>query len=415
MRILLTSHPIASHLVPGLIPLARTAQARGHEVVLATAASMGPELDGYGVAHLPLPSVAGQQELRSDPALAQRYGLPDAALAPGSLRMDRATWRAIGRAHAGLIAGDFARDLIACDWQPDVVVREPTEWGGYLAAEWWGIPHATLDYNAAAGAELAAILDVLAAQRTALGLDPEVGDPFRYLRAGVLPEQCYPPELASATSRYYRAPGPGREPALDADLAALPVDRPLVLASLGSLALTLPGMARVLPILVEALAALDCESVLTLGGRADSHSGAAGELGALPANVHLTAFVPQRSLLAACDLFVTHAGFNAFAEAIAAGVPMVALPSFADQPLNAERIATLGLGESLDLDRLTAQDLSAACLRVLTEPGPRQRVRQLQRQLLGLPGFDQLVTDLESLQRTAGTTALCTSGGGRAS
>lgn len=411
MRLLLTSHPIASHLVPGLIPLARTAQARGHEVALATAASMASELDGYGVAHLPLPSVAGQRELRTDPALAQRYGLPGAALAPGSLRMDRATWRAISRAHAGPIAGDFARDLIACDWQPDVVVREPTEWGGYLAAEWWGIPHATLDYNAAAGAELAGILDVLAAQRTALGLDPEVGYPFRYLRAGVLPEQCYPPELASATSRYYRAPGPVREPALDADLAALPAERPLVLASLGSLALTLPGMARVLPIIIEGLAALDCESVLTLGGRADL----AGELGPLPANVHITAFTPQRSLLAASDLFVTHAGFNAFAEAIAAGVPMVALPSFADQPLNAERIVALGLGESLDLDRLTAHELSAACERVLTEAGPRQRVRQLQRRLLGQPGFDQLVTDLESLQRIAATTALCAPGGDCAS
>lgn len=412
MRLLLTSHPITSHLVPGLIPLARTAQAMGHEVAVATAASMGSELAGHGVAHLPLPSVAGQRELRTDPALARRYGLPSAALPPESLRMDAATWRAISRAHAGLLAQDFARDLIASDWQPDVLVREPTEWGGYLAAEWWAIPHATLDYNPAAGAELADITDVLAAQRAALGLNPEVSDPHRYLRAGVLPEQCYPPELASATSRYYRTPGPVREPALDADIAALPADRPLVLASLGSLALTLPGMVRVLPTLVEGLAALDCEAVLTLGGRADL----AGELGPLPANVHVTAFTPQRSLLGACDLFVTHAGFNAFAEAIAAGVPMVALPSFADQPLNAERIVALGLGERLDLDRLTAEDLSAACIRTLTAPGPRRRVRQLQRLLLGQPGFDHLVTDLESLQPVAATPALCAcSGGGQAS
>lgn len=379
--------------------------------MLATAASMASELDGYGVAHLPLPSVAGQRELRTDPALAERYGLPRVALPAGSLRMDRTTWRAISRAHAGLIAGDFAHDLIAYDWRPDVVVREPTEWGGYLAAECWEIPHATLDYNPAAGTELADIVDVLAAQRTELGLDPVVSDPYRYLRAGVLPEQCYPPSLASATSRYYRAPGPAREPALDAGIAAVSADRPLVLASLGSLALTLPGMARVLPILVEGLAALDCEAVLTLGGRADL----AHELGPLPANVHVTAFVPQRALLGACDLLVTHAGFNAFAEAIAAGVPMVALPSFADQPLNAERIVTLGVGERLDLDRLTAPELSAACERTLTDPGPRRRVRQLQRQLLAQPGFDQLVTDLESLQRIPATTAVAGSEGEHAS
>ena len=95
---------------------------------------------------------------------------------------------------------------------------------------------------------------------------------------------------------------------------------------------------------------------------------------------------------------------------------MVALPSFADQPLNAERIVALGLGERLDLDRLTAEDLSAACIRTLTAPGPRRRVRQLQPLLLGQPGFDHLVADLESLQPITATTALCAcSGGGQAS
>ncbi|GAB3137440.1 DUF1205 domain-containing protein [Micromonospora sonneratiae] len=397
MRILLTSQPIYSHLVPALLPLARTAQALGHDVAVATAASMADELARAGVAHLPLPHVPGQTELRTDPRLAERFGLPQRLMAPGRHTVEPTVWQQIARAYAGPIAGCFAADLLdaARDWRPDVIVREPAEYGGYLAAERLGVPHATLDIAPFAAEDLPHVVDVLDEQRAALDLPP-TGDgwhPHRHLRAGLLPETWYPPSLRPASARYYRMPASAAEPALDPWYAELPDDRPLVLASLGSLVLSLPGMAEVLPAVVAALGELRCTAVLSLGGRTEL----AELIGSPPKNVHLTPFVPQRTVLATCDLFFTHAGFSSTREAVTAGVPMVALPAVADQPANAHRIAELGLGLRLDLEELTVAGIVDACQRVLVEPAYRWRVRAMQRQLLTGPGFEQLVEDLAGL------------------
>ncbi|WP_410617057.1 nucleotide disphospho-sugar-binding domain-containing protein [Amycolatopsis sp. lyj-109] len=77
------------------------------------------------------------------------------------------------------------------------------------------------------------------------------------------------------------------------------------------------------------------------------------------------------ALLAASDVFVTHAGFSSVREALSAGVPMVAVPLFADQPANARRIEELGAGVPVDAVGLTADGLAAAVERVLGEPAFR--------------------------------------------
>lgn len=395
VRILLTSQPIYSHLVPALVPLARTAQALGHCVAVATAGSMADELARHGVPHLPLPNVAGQDRLRNDPRLAEEFGLPQRLLTERRT-VDPVAAEQIARAYAGPIALRFAHDLldVARSWKPDVIVHEPAEYGGYLVAELLGIPHVTLDISPYAMRELPLVSATLDAQREALGLAP-TGDPLhphRYLRAGLVPEGWYPDELRLPTARHYRAPA-GEDAPLDPVIAALPADRPVILASLGSLVLTLPGMAELLPPLVAALGSLPCHTVLTLGGRPEL----ADLVGTPPDNVHLTPFVAQRTLLPAVDLFLTHAGFNAVHEAVGAGVPMVALPVFADQPANADRIAELGLGERLDVAELAVSDLVETCTRVLDDPGYRWRARAMQRRHLGSPGFDQLVADLTEL------------------
>ncbi|MFK3984765.1 glycosyltransferase [Micromonospora sp. NPDC050397] len=397
MRILLTSQPIYSHLVPALVPLARAARALGHTSAVATAASMADELARHDVPLLPLPNVAGQERLRYDPRLAEEFGLPQRLMLPWRRAVDPVAADQIARAYAGPIALRFARDLleVAADWKPDVIVHEPAEYGGYLVAEALGIPHVTLDISPYAMRELPLVGDVLDAQREALGLPP-VGQPLhphRYLRAGLLPRAWYPAELRLPTGRYYREPAPRDDVPLDPVVAALPADRPVVLASLGSLVLTLPGMAELLPPLVAALGALPCHAVVSLGGQ----PGLAEVVGPPPPNVHLTPFVAQRTLLTAVDLFVTHAGFGATREAVAAGVPVVALPVFADQPANADRIAELGLGVRLDVAELTESALVEACTRVLADPGFRWRSRAMQRRHLGSPGFEQLVADLAEL------------------
>lgn len=144
--------------------------------------------------------------------------------------------------------------------------------------------------------------------------------------------------------------------------------------------------------LVTALGTIDCTALVALGSKTDP----AGWDGPRPDNVHLTSFAPQRLLLPTCDLFVTHAGFGGVREALTAGVPMVALPLYAEQPANARRIVELGVGIALESDRDSAT-LAQACRQVLNTPSYRQRARGMQRRLLSLPGRDGLVAELATL------------------
>lgn len=389
MRLLLTSQPIYSHLVPGLIPFARHAIAAGHEVAVATAASMAGELAALGVPHVALPGVAGQDELRTSPELARRYGLPQRLCAPGSRRILPGVPAQISRAYAGPIALRFAEELLrATDgFRPDLIVHEPSEYGGYLAAEVLGIPHVTLDVMPYQADELPLVAEVLDAGRVQLRLPstPDPQHPRRYLSAAVIPRHWYPTHLRSPTLRHYRLPEPATTPASPGD--------PTVLASLGSLVLTLPNVAELLPVILEALSALPRRCVLTLGGQRQL----ADRLPEVPANVTVLPFVDQRAVLANCDLFLTHAGFNGILEAVTAAVPMVALPVVADQPANARRLAELGLGEWLDTESCSAATLAATCTRVLADPGYTRRLVDLRDQLRAAPDLDALLEDLGAL------------------
>ncbi|MGO2112594.1 MAG: macrolide family glycosyltransferase, partial [Pseudoclavibacter sp.] len=83
------------------------------------------------------------------------------------------------------------------------------------------------------------------------------------------------------------------------------------------------------------------------------------ELGELPPNVEVHERVPQLAVLHRASAFVTHAGMGSTLEALALGVPMVAVPQMAEQRANADRLEALGLGVALDGDpeTLSAESL----------------------------------------------------------
>jgi N-glycosyltransferase len=271
-----------------------------------------------------------------------------------------------------------AGNIVDAGWRPDVIVRETNEFGGLLAAEVLGVPSTVVDIAPLIGRlvpDLAARLDVL---RAGLGLPPG-GPPGA--TAALLPEPWYPGDLRTPEHRYYRVPDPA--PAL-----APAGDGPRVLAAFGSnLRSLLAPDSRLMAITVEALGALDVPAVVALG----SDEAVASWTGPRPSTVELARFVPQRALLGSREVFVTHAGFSGVREALSAGVPMVAVPLFADQPANAARVHELGLALRVDPAGLTADALAAAVSRVLTEPSFRSAAREFQRRIEALPPITDLV------------------------
>ncbi|ALC39403.1 Ugt36Ba, partial [Drosophila busckii] len=96
------------------------------------------------------------------------------------------------------------------------------------------------------------------------------------------------------------------------------------------------------------------------------------------ANILYKDWLPQDDILAhpKIKLFITHAGKGGMAEAQYHAVPMLALPVFADQPANAEKLAEAGYGLALDLTNLEADALKEAIKELLVNPKYTAKLKQ---------------------------------------
>lgn len=175
-------------------------------------------------------------------------------------------------------------------------------------------------------------------------LDPASSEPrlARFAWLGTT-EQGGGPEPGQAT-------GQGG-PAAGHDTAAVPAahaparpsggGRPRVLVALSSS--DWPGMLPVYRRIVEALAGLPVDALVTTGG-----VNLGGELHGAP-NVAVRGWVPHHQLLPRADLLVGHGGHSTTFAALACGVPALVLPinPISDQRLIGALIESAGLGRTL--------------------------------------------------------------------
>ncbi|XP_019647322.1 PREDICTED: LOW QUALITY PROTEIN: UDP-glucuronosyltransferase 2A1-like [Branchiostoma belcheri] len=99
-------------------------------------------------------------------------------------------------------------------------------------------------------------------------------------------------------------------------------------------------------------------------------------------NTKLMSWLPQNDLLGhpkSKASFVTHTGSNGMYEALYHGVPMVCLPLIGDQPGNAARVVSRGLGVRLDFNTFTTETLYHAIMQVLAKKSYRETAARLSR------------------------------------
>lgn len=123
---------------------------------------------------------------------------------------------------------------------------------------------------------------------------------------------------------------------------------------------------------LEAFAGADYTVVISVGPTVDI-----GKLADAPPNFLVRRSVPQQQLLQHVDVFVTHSGMNSVNEALCQGVPLILLPHQFEQKMVAERVQALGVGEMLDIRKLTARALREAVDKVLSSPTYLQTVVRL--------------------------------------
>lgn len=86
--------------------------------------------------------------------------------------------------------------------------------------------------------------------------------------------------------------------------------------------------------------------VLSIGARKEPRDVLGDE--AEPSNFIIKSIVPQIDVLSRADVFVTHGGNNGFNEALFNGTPLLVIPVFGDQNMNAATVLRLGLGATID-------------------------------------------------------------------
>lgn len=270
------------------------------------------------------------------------------------------------------------------DDRPDVVVYEATAYAGYALALRWGLPAvklaaarvSTVDDQRPTewlpvmaetpdAAEIRArFADWLGAQGISLSVVEFLRRPSRCL---VLIPRLLQPHPERFDPSVYTFVGPCLDRRPEQQPWPAP-ERPLVLVSLGTAFTDSIGFFR------DCIAALSGQGwhlVLSVGTRHIDPE----DLGPLPSDVEVHRRVPQRSVLRHASVFVTHAGAGGASEALAFGVPMVAVPQAIDQFDNAVMLAEAGVATVFEPGQITLAALRNAVRESMTSATVAQACR----------------------------------------
>jgi MGT family glycosyltransferase len=167
---------------------------------------------------------------------------------------------------------------------------------------------------------------------------------------------------------------------------------PFVYVTLGTVMGNMDESKSLFNVVLEAVKSLPIRVLFTIGKDLPAEA-----LGDIPANVRVERFVPQDDVIPHAAAVICHGGSGTMLGTAAAGVPMVVVPMFADQPQNAERVEALGAGLGLPKGKATPEGVREALSRVLAEKSFRDVARKLATEMAALPLIDDVVTELEAL------------------
>jgi UDP:flavonoid glycosyltransferase YjiC (YdhE family) len=230
-----------------------------------------------------------------------------------------------------------AMEQVFLEWRPDLVLREPCEYSSAVVAERSGLPHALV---AISQAEVeASVLTLVAPVLAAYGA--EITEHIRSSPYLTRMPASLDPSPFPLTHRFRESQSLGVDPLPDWWNGK---DAPLVYVTFGSVTGATSLAAKVYRTALDAVAELEARVLLTVGRSTDRSL-----LGAVPANVHVEEWVPQAEALAGAAVVVCHGGSGTTFGALAAGVPLVVVPLFADQTANGRLVAAAGAGLTVEL------------------------------------------------------------------
>jgi MGT family glycosyltransferase len=400
--------------VPADTSVIRAMVDRGHDVRVLADSVLAPDIETTGAEHVPWNRAPQRPDLDPQSVIIRDWDT-------------KSPFEAFGRVRDGVMTGPaalFAADVRAeLQRRPaDAVVANFFVFGAQIAAEAEQVPFAFLVSNLLSfpnsgtpplgpGLKLArgpfgrtrdaALnrmmrrlfdkgLDQLNDARLANGLAPaasvlenfERADRLLLLTSRAFEYQSFtpPPNV--------RVVGPRLDdPAWAGDWTPPAGDEPLVLVGMSS---TYMDQAEALQRVTTALGELPVRGLVTTGPSIPVESIDA------PANVTVVERAPHSEVLRHASAIVTHAGHGTVIKALAAGVPVVALPLGRDQLDNAARVAHHGVGLRLK-PNAKPEAIAKAVRRVLEEPSFSAAAERMAAAIAAETTDDQAAEELEAL------------------
>jgi UDP:flavonoid glycosyltransferase YjiC (YdhE family) len=140
----------------------------------------------------------------------------------------------------------------------------------------------------------------------------------------------------------------------------LPADKPVVYVTLGS-----SGRSDLLPMVLEALADLPVVTVAATMGKMN--------LRRKPRNAWVGEYLPAEEAARLSDLVICNGGSATVYPALAAGVPVLGLPSNLDQYLTMSYVREAGAGDFVRSGQATVGAIKQAVCRILDSPDYKPR------------------------------------------
>jgi UDP:flavonoid glycosyltransferase YjiC (YdhE family) len=372
----------AGHLHP-LLPFLDAARRRGDDTLVVGPAALAGLVDGTGHPFAP----GGEPPEAAVASIRER--LPVAPRHEASVLGNRELF---GRLATAALLPEMAR--VARRFTPDLVLRDPTEFASAIVARDHGLPVAQTAIGLAEveWGSIAVAAPALDEHRP--GLADAVRDtPYLTRFPASLDPSSFP------DTRRFRAPPAAAAPAPLPDWWSGST-APLVYASFGTVLGHMTLAADAYRMLLRAVAPLAARVLLTVGRQVDPAT-----LGPVPAHVRVERWVDQDRVLPEAAAVVCHGGSGTTYGALAAGVPVVIVPLFADQFANAAAVAGSGAGLVVggerdadrgrpDLDGELAARITDATATVLADPAPRAAARRIAAEMAAAPTVAAVLDEL---------------------
>ncbi|MET0404460.1 MAG: glycosyltransferase [Cystobacter sp.] len=407
---LLTSSSAPGHFLR-VLDLARQLTSRGHRVLFKSKALTADEVKAAGAEHIPYEHLTDVQDTLT---LAKHYKPPSwMPIVPLFISQFR-----------GMVYGNNVQ--LALELEPvlkqekvDCVVHDYMEVGAAWAAERAGIPWASagnmgtvvrrdelpllatelppMHHVSRAPALLHSVLTrvlPLNEPRAKLGLKPYTGRTAHVVQAAASPwlhitmaHRGLAGNIPLRDNQLFVGPTTFNKPSKGPQEAPN-IDPGTVVVSTTTTHVDNGLFRRVL----EAVAPMNVPVLATSAGAEDIPSG-------LGSHIRIERYIPHDLVFPQARALITHGGWGAMGRALLHGLPMLIIPLFADQPLNAVLAERAGLGRYLPLDQATPERIRSELQAILADEGLRARARRASEEIKKLKNEQVAARALEQLAR----------------